>query len=249
MNTQALEQAGLTKSEIKVYFTLLELGTSTVGPILSKSKVPNSKIYMLLDRLTNKGLISSTIKGKIKYFNMESPNRILDYIESKKEELDKEKQEIEKIIPQLLTKKQELSENNAKVFEGRKGIETAYEDILETLKPGSKMLYFSLGQENLNEIWVQHFFKEFAEKRANKKIISKGIFPPKIKDIIKRNFKQHPLHQSKFLDYPLPTGIVIYDSKVLLLDWKNLIVFMICSKEISDSYRRMFDRLWTTAKN
>ena len=244
METKTLEQIGLTKSEIKAYFALLELGSSSVGPILEKSKVPSSKIYLLLNRLVNKGLASFTEKGNVKYYIAESPNRILDFIDEKKQELDKEKNDIQKIIPSLIAKRKEISENKAKVFEGRRGIYSAYEDIIETLKKGEEMHYFSLGQENFEELWVRNFFKEFADKRKAKGIMSKGIYPKALKSTIQKNFQNQPLHKLKFIDFAMPTGIVIYDSKVLLLDWKNLIVFMICSKEISDSYRMMFKKLW-----
>jgi sugar-specific transcriptional regulator TrmB len=45
MNTDILEELGLTKTEIKVYITLLELGSSSAGIILDKSKLPNSTIH------------------------------------------------------------------------------------------------------------------------------------------------------------------------------------------------------------
>jgi len=147
MNTAILEQIGLTKSEIKAYFALLELGTSSVGAILSKSKVPNSKVYIILNRLINKGLVTFSEKSNVKYYNAESPNRILDYIESKKEELNKEKEEMQKILPLMLKKQEKISENTAKVFEGRRGMISAYEDVIESLKPNEEMLYFSIDQK------------------------------------------------------------------------------------------------------
>ena len=45
MDLQLLRNIGLTDSEIKVYFALLELGSSSKGPIVNESKVASSKIY------------------------------------------------------------------------------------------------------------------------------------------------------------------------------------------------------------
>ena len=39
MEISALREAGLTDGETKIYLALLELGTSTTGPIIEKSKV------------------------------------------------------------------------------------------------------------------------------------------------------------------------------------------------------------------
>ena len=39
MNILPLKAAGLTDGEIKVYLALLEIGSSTIGPILEKSGI------------------------------------------------------------------------------------------------------------------------------------------------------------------------------------------------------------------
>ena len=48
VKTELLEEIGLTKSEIKVYLALLELGSATSGPIVDKSGASSSKIYEIL---------------------------------------------------------------------------------------------------------------------------------------------------------------------------------------------------------
>ena len=241
MQTQILEQIGMSKSEIKVYFALQELGISKVGPILDKSKVPNSKIYLLLNRLIERGLITSTIKDNTKIFIAESPNRLLDYIEKKKEELNKEKDEIKKILPNLLAKQKQISGNSSKVFEGRKGIYSAYEDVIETIqKEGGEQLYFSLGKKDYEQNWIKNFFKDFQERKVKLKIESKGIYPTENKGI----YKEDKFQKFKYVDVVTPTGIVIYSSKVLILDFDNLIVFMLDSFHVAEKYRNMFYKIW-----
>jgi len=90
INTEVLEKIGLTKGEIKVYFALLELGDSTIGPISKKSNVTSSKTYPILERLSKKGLITSVIKSGTTHFQAFNPNRILNYVNEKKKELEKE---------------------------------------------------------------------------------------------------------------------------------------------------------------
>ena len=68
MKKSLLEDIGLTRSEINVYLALLELGSSTTGKIIDKAKVSSSKIYEVLDKLIQKGLVSFIIKSGIKYF-------------------------------------------------------------------------------------------------------------------------------------------------------------------------------------
>src|SRR3989338_7547002 len=101
MNEELLQKIGLNKSEVKVYLNLLELGSSTTGPIMDKAKVSSSKIYGILERLIEKGLVSFIIKSKTKYYQASSPEAIFDYINEKEEEMEKQKEQIKKIIPEL----------------------------------------------------------------------------------------------------------------------------------------------------
>ena len=56
MDTQILTDIGLTQAEIKVYLSLLELGTSTAGPIIENSGLQSSVVFMTLTKLIKKDL-------------------------------------------------------------------------------------------------------------------------------------------------------------------------------------------------
>src|SRR3990167_5138490 len=102
MNTQILNQIGLNDSEIKVYFALLELETSTIGPIIEKAKVPDSKIYLILDKLKEKGLISFVIKNNVKHFQASDPKNLIHLLNEKERQIQEQKKELEEnIIPQI----------------------------------------------------------------------------------------------------------------------------------------------------
>ena len=58
MINQILQEIGLTRNEIKVYTSLLDLGESKTGEILKKSGLNSGKIYEILDSLQKKGLVS-----------------------------------------------------------------------------------------------------------------------------------------------------------------------------------------------
>ena len=47
MDISALKEAGLTDGEIRTYLALLEVGSSTIGPILEKSGINRSIIYRI----------------------------------------------------------------------------------------------------------------------------------------------------------------------------------------------------------
>src|SRR3989338_5391745 len=98
MNTKILEDIGLTNAEIKVYLSLLELGTSTAGPILQKSGLQNSVVHMTINRLIDKGFVSFFKEGKRNNYQAANPNHILEY-------LDEKKTNFQSILPELILKR------------------------------------------------------------------------------------------------------------------------------------------------
>ena len=110
---ELLKETGLTERESKVYLALLELGSTTTGPLVKKSKVPNSKIYEILESLHNKGLSSWIIKGKIKYFQGANPKKILTLFKEKE-------REIERLLPELESKQLSAKEKQSvEIYQGK----------------------------------------------------------------------------------------------------------------------------------
>ena len=105
-----LESIGLNKSEIKVYVSLLKIGASSTGPIIKESKTANSKIYEVLDKLIQKGLVSFFVKENVKHYKATNPKMLLDFLEEKKSAIDKEKDRLSKILPTLIAFSQDKEE-------------------------------------------------------------------------------------------------------------------------------------------
>ena len=53
-----LQDAGLNETEAKIYLATLELGETNVGRIADKSGIKRTTIYLSLENLIKKGLIS-----------------------------------------------------------------------------------------------------------------------------------------------------------------------------------------------
>jgi len=170
MNTELLREIGLTDSEIKAYLALLELGSATAGPIIEKSKVTSSKIYEILERLMQKGLVNFVIKSKTRYYDTQSPSRLKEYLQEKKRTIQEQEIEIEKLIPQLEIKRElAKNKNEASIHKGIKAIKNFYLNILDELNPGDE--YFVLGANyGDHAMGIRSFFHKYHQQRADKKI-------------------------------------------------------------------------------
>ncbi len=249
MNKQLFEDLGFSQGEIKVYFALLELGESTIGPISKSAKVTAAKTYPILEKLKEKLIIGNVIKSGTTHFQILNPKRIINYIEEKEEKLKEEKQKVEKILPQLLSKQKPKDRQYSKVYEGFNGIKTLYDEMLEYFKNSKEdFIAFTLGEEYKREE-ANLFFKNYDAKRKALGIKMKIIGHELQKPFIDREYGPNPNIELKYAKTAIPTGVIIFGDSVATLLWKDIpTAFVIHSKQNAQVYRKFFYDTWKTAK-
>jgi len=243
MKESVLQQIGLTRSEIAVYTALLELGSSSTGKIVDKSKASSSKIYEILDRLMQKGLVSFIIKSGVKYFEASPPQRIMDYMKEKEAKFNKQKEDIKKLIPELELK-QTLSKykSEATVYKGMKGVHTAFYSSLDFLKKGDELLV--LGVPHRTE-QLNRFFIKYAKEMNRRGIKERIIFSEQARNDPQAQPENRPLSNIRFIPEKTPAAINIFKDRVLIFpESEELLLVSIDSKEIADSFRAQFERFW-----
>lgn len=243
---EILKKFGLSDKEIKLYLTLLELGTASSGELIKRLGFYSKTVYEILEKLMNKGLVSYVIKSNIKYFEAVDPERFLDILKEEKNIIKQKEKEIKEIIPQLKAKRKLSKETQeATIYKGKEGMKSVFED---QLKQKGEILVFGGGgkfKETLgpySELWHKKRLKKkiklmilWNEKLANKK-----------KDTLKYGLIKIKLLPKEF-DNPAPA--MIYDDKVAITLWSEVpIATLIRSKEVAESYKNYFNLLWKIAK-
>ena len=249
MDTRILEEVGLTKSEIKVYLALIELGSTSKGPLVKKARITSSKIYEIMDKLIEKGLASYILKNKVRYFKAASPRRILDYLKEKKENISKQEISLKKLLPSLEKEHESLREEiNAEIFIGWRGIETVFEDILNTLNKGDIDYVFG-ASKGTNPIITRRFFDKYIRKTKEKGIKIKVIFNEDSREYYNKAKAPKSHIKAKYLRQATPSEINIYDNKVIIIILsESPIGIMIKGKEVASSFKQYFDTMWNIAK-
>jgi HTH-type transcriptional regulator, sugar sensing transcriptional regulator len=157
---ELFERLGLTKGEIKVYLALNKLGEATVGPIGSVSKVSKSKIYDILDKLIEKGLVGYITKSRIKHFTANDPHMILEYMDKKEEELHETRDEVSKILPELMLQRVTADKKRvAELYEGFHGIRAVREELMQTFNAKDTLLV--VGAPKVANVKWESWFLDF----------------------------------------------------------------------------------------
>ena len=247
MKIEILEQIGLSKNEIKVYFALLELDQASATPIVKKSGIPNSKVYPTLEKLIKRGLVSYVIKNNVKYFQASDPRNLIDLLNNKEKQINQQKREIESLIPQIeLKRKLAKEKQEATIYESLDGVKAAFNNILNILKKGEEYLVFTLGEELKLKDTIR-FFQNYHKKRKQKGIKIRLISNIKFKDLILKKHK-YPRMSFRFTEQSLPTGVFIFKDHVMTVVWSDTpTAFIIHSKQNYEYYKKFFLELWKRA--
>ncbi len=238
MNTKFLEDIGLTKTEAKVFLTILEEGSALAGTISQKSGIHRRSVYDAIERLIEKGVVSFISKNNRKWFEAVEPRKLVQIA-------DERMQNLKQVIPELELKFNTSKEKQEAVFfKGKLALRRVFDDQITEKRTIYVMGAFTEAQDML-----QYYFQHYDRKRKSGRIPIKMIFP----DTARGNpmLKTVPLSEIRFLPskYLSPVGTNIYGDKVAIITWtEEPVAILIRNKSISDSYKKYFNFMWERAK-
>lgn len=231
---KVLGDVGLSEGEIKVYLALLKLGSVQVSKIKEETNLHRTTIYDFIEKLLNKGLINYAIRNNVKYYNATHPNKLLDFITEKEEN-------VREILPSLAklaeTKKEEIK---VEVYKGVEGFKVVLNDVIRT---GQDMAGFGIDEMKFKDrfpiLMEQHFKKEKTAGIKERLLTSENI-----KFVFDKETTQYRYVSEEFFN---PTPTIIYGNKVVMMVWEPLTIVVIENSDLADSYRKHFEMLWNAA--
>ncbi|MEK6959800.1 MAG: helix-turn-helix domain-containing protein [Nanoarchaeota archaeon] len=244
MLKEKLSKIGLTDGEAEVYELLIERGESKAGELIKSASLASSKVYEVLQRLVNKGLASFSVKDGIKRYQATPPERLVDFLEDKKSQIDQAKEEVLKIIPAIKQKNESRqSTNNIRMYIGRDGPKIAIKELAEA----SMKDKCNYGYGTQDNPFAERYPKELKEWFETEK-----RYGLKTKIIFAEGHKQRqPSAQIRYLPpgFLSPVRTMIAGHKVFLVDFTEpFTTIIIENKAIAQSYKDHFLMLWKTAK-
>ncbi len=250
MNTQILEEIGLTPGEIKVYLALVGLGETSTGLIVQESKVSISKVYTILDRLARKGLVSHIVRGNVKHFKAADPALLLTYLKEKEEKLRLQEKELQLIIPALqLKQNSSVTEETAQVYDGLRGIQAARERTLNIMKKGDEMWIIGIARTPYDRLTT--YFHDYHRRRVKKGIRCNYLYNEYSRKPFGENSAAFPLSQVKYLPVGMLTHawMEIYaDTVTIGINFKKSFSVVIQNQDVADSFRNYAKILWQAGR-
>ena len=229
-----LEKLGFSPNEIKVYLTLNDHGSTKAGRIAKLAKIDRSNCYNALKSLTEKGLVSYVLIGKIKWFQATGPTRLLDYIKEQEED-------VKSILSELNSRhKSTKIEGQVRLFKGTKGVKSIF---LDMARSGENNFVF--GSEGQFSKRMPEFALQFDRLKKEKKI--------KTKLLIRQGRRESDHLNSEYRYLPRvaesPAVTNIYGDKIAIIIWTDEPEgIVIENAAAAKAYKSYFDVMWEVGK-
>ena len=245
MDLTFLEKIGLTQGESKVYIALLYLGSSSVGPIINRAKVSRSKVYDILDRLIQKGLVSYVYEGKTKKYDAVSPKRLHEFLEVESKELEQKKQKLEEILPTLENLSKYSDNTKAEVFHGPRGIKAFFDMSLYD----NKEINYVLGYPKEASLYFHAYWRKYHKERIRRKQYGKVLYD--YETWFCKNRGKRKYVEQRYLPEGIKTPAFIYifgdTVGTIVFTKEQKLCFMIKNQIVADRYKEYFMMLWDHA--
>jgi len=251
---EKLEKTGFTQKEAAIYVALLELGGAFPSKIAEYTKINRSTVYHILLGLSVRGLVNEIEKRNKAFYQVERPERVVAYGESKIRQAEENLVKTKSILPDLEGLFGTLG-NRPKVtyYENIEGILNLYEDMVVGSKK-YEMLAFSNAKE-IEKVFPERFFENFRRSKERIGITSRGIVPDTPEDRAYNEkffsgYKENVIAKLRYVasdKFPFKGEVVVYsDNKVAIvnLNKEYLTGVIIEDQTIHSMMKMIFELSW-----
>jgi len=236
-----LKSLGFLDSEIKTYLTALSLGPSTVIDLTKKIGLSRQAVYVAIESLTERGIMSSTVVGKKRFYSAERAEKLLAYAKRREQELGGHVKDLENAVPDL-DLRAGGQRPSVRVLEGKEGLRAYLVD---------------LSKENPKTV------HEITDRDAMYKVVTKEDLEPVRGHLIKTNSYLKALYAGDIPVrpnseiYSLPaeytkfgSDITVYGNKIVMVSFGSKMQTVIIEEDrLAAAMRILFEIAFKEAKN
>ncbi len=236
-NKQIIKESGLTENESEIYLILINKGESTIYQISDHTKISRPNIYDVIKTLKEKGLVSEIIKENKKHFQAISPEKLLDLLKIKQENLLE-------IIPELMNKYEgKIRKPTIEVFQGIEGLKSIMNDLLKTKK--DILIFNQIEEEKILDYIPDFYLERYFNQTTKNKIKIKVLYSYEKCPKKRKNYQFKKLSDEHLGN----VGYWVYGNKVAIGIWTQQPIFIrITDEEVAKTYKKSIELTWKSTK-
>jgi sugar-specific transcriptional regulator TrmB len=240
---EALMQLGLNQKEAKLYLYLLQNGSQTALQAAKGLDEKRTNTYMLLDSLTEKGIVSANNDGGARHFAAGDPNSLKSLLEAEQQRQARASAALRVALPQLRSL-YTLANNKPGVIH-LAGIE-GYLAMLDDSHRSTTDILVMASDEAPTDPETFELLKGRLYARKDAGIATRALFHHNGKEEqMLHDFRDRGTDLRFMGTRPFNGEVAIYEDNVVFTVYKpSLVTTIVTNSRIADTMRYMFDELW-----
>lgn len=249
---QLLEKLGLSEAEGQLYTLLLRYPQSTVQELQTRSPLPRTMLYYVLNNLAQRGLVTAVREKKRTRYIVEDPERLYDVLDEQEHEFTQTSKAVRQMIPLLKSNFRLASQRpGVRLLEGLDGYQKALEEILIS-NPKQIDAYGGLPHSKKPGIEIRETYEH---KRLNRKILKRvllGNSHQVQKQLLQMRYDDHT--QYRFANEYLSACDVdmqLYSGKIFYTTFtdREPMTIVIEDQQLYTFQKMIFDFFWSKSKD
>lgn len=247
-----IEELGLSEKEARVYLANLMIGPATVQKIADQAEIKRVTTYVILESLSNLGLVSKTNQGKKTFFTAEDPVSLRRLLEKKQQQVEEQKTAFETLLPDLEAMKNLPTDSpSVKFYDTEEGLRSAMKTFLED--PKAEKVVHTI--HNVAQLY--DFFPQTAANRANPDRLKAGVKSMTIythpDGPVLKSTDTEKNRESRWVpqtEVPIVGEIAVFGSHLMILSYSGAkpIGIRIDSEALANNMRAVFSLAWRGAE-
>jgi len=243
-------QLDFSEDAAKLYLVLSENGPLTISQASRLANIERTKLYRMVDTLTDSGLIEKVLKYKSQKLQAAGLEQIKRLIANKKAQLAETENHFDE-FSKTLNEMTRPTGTQVRYYKGREGIKQILWNELSAEREAVGYTH-----RNLEEVVGKKFFSNYARELERKKINFRDIRTESfLASTNETECDADPIMTGSWAFLPdsvihLTHNMDIYNDTVAIYYWENEDFFgiEIENKQIAETQKSIFETLWHLAK-
>jgi sugar-specific transcriptional regulator TrmB len=241
---EALESLGASGNAIACYLASYRLGRASVGVIAKTARLDRSSAYIACEQLRELGVLERDETGTRKQVAAKPPSAVMARLRTEMRRLRRQHDDIEETLPELLASYAGRGTQPVlQFFSGRDGLRQITGDVLEHAD-GEILLWTN--QRTEKRVFTDADHREFIAERLRRKIAIRVLAADTPEGRALRAGDVRSRRESHVVaGEPFTSETYVYADRVAMLSFdKEVVGFVVRSKEFSDAQRWLFEEIW-----
>ena len=244
MNNKYLEYLGLSEKEALVYFELLKADSLSGIELSRKTDIKKATVYVVIEELIKKNLISEVKVGKRLHYQAESPEKFKTIYEKKKNDIEEHLRRVDAIVAELKAVERNTGERPVlKFYQGKEAVKNEIAEFTRQERFSEGEDYGVYSYDLMEKLFSKKDIEKMDDQRIRGNIKFKAIYTGAGKYYEKNQNQQLvKIDQERF---PIECDISVFNDEVRLHTLgKDVYGINIKNKEIATTLKSLINYIF-----